>query len=257
MTPTELPAAQPQPAPPATAARQTTHSSSPACATSKAYTRSYPARSASVQYPAQRAGPATSTTPPLISRWPQPQSPPASPPRSSANPRASPAHTPSIRTAPRRRPAIAAAADTPETCSTPDWSKAQKRSAPLPPESSTAAAFAPKNRFAAYPPLRCHAAAIPAPQSSPPPADTDSMETATPGARSNKAQPEACCNPADTAFPEISGNVHSRNKTTRSRDAQPSPDFASPPEYATAQRSPKIMPTRNPGGIPATSATPP
>src|SRR5580704_8358221 len=105
MTATEPPAAPPPPAQPEAGAPQTTHSSSPACAKSKACTHPDPACPVHFQYLAETAGLATSTAPPPTWRWPQLRSQPANPPKSSANPRALGRHTPPAHTAPHHPPA--------------------------------------------------------------------------------------------------------------------------------------------------------
>src|SRR5580704_3663306 len=148
MTAAEPPTVPPPPGRPAAAAPQTTRSSGPACATSKVCMPPNPACPAHFQCLAETAGCATATTPPPASRWPQLQSPPATPPRSSATPRVLRGHTPPAHTATLHPPATAEAANTRETCSTPGSSTKQKTSTPLPPKSSTAAACAPQSRRA-------------------------------------------------------------------------------------------------------------
>src|SRR5208282_3026532 len=124
----------------------------------------------------------------------------------------------------------------------PGWSRGQRRSAPLPPKSSTATASAKQNRAAAacQPdcscPHRCASLPTPALLSLPLPADRDSTGKATPDAASNKVLREACCNPADISFPGTSKNAHSRNKTRKSPDVPRCPDSSSLPEYATEPR---------------------
>src|ERR1700740_2503307 len=152
MTPTEPPGAQLRPAPQATAVPQTTHNSSPACATSRAYRRLYLAGSANVQCQARTEDSATAIAQPPTGRWPQSQSPRGSPPSSLASPPVIHARIPGVRTAPHHPPATSEPANTPEKCSTPDSSRWQKRSAPNPPKSSTADASAQQNRFVARAP---------------------------------------------------------------------------------------------------------
>src|SRR5713226_3358638 len=254
--PAEPPAARPPLVPPVAATPQMTHNSNPACAMSKAYTRLYPAGSATYRCQAQTAGFATATIPPPAWRSPQSQLRPASLRTSSANPRSLRLHTPSARTARCRPPAAEEAANTPETCSTPDWSRWQKRSAPIPPRSSTAAASAEQNHFAV-----AHSCSPPSnlpgvlstfqPQSLPPPADTNSRGTTTPNGATNTASPEACCNRADIACPGILGSVHLQNRTRRNRDVRQYEDSAIPPEHATARRPPEIVPVLKPAETPA------
>src|SRR5258706_1714352 len=255
-TSTEPSTTLPSTAPPATAARQMTHNLAQACATSKACRRLYPAGSATFRCQVQTAGFATATIPRPAWHSPQFQLQPTLPRRSSANPRALRVRTLPARTAPRHPPATSEAANTRGTCSTPGWSRWQKISAPFPPKSSTANASARQNHFpaACRSCLRPNVRAILLPQSSPPPANTGSTGTTTPDAASNTALQATCCNPVDTVSPGISENVHLRNKTRKSLGARRYPDSATPPERATARRSPKIMPALKRCGTPATAA---